>query len=114
MGARAVDVASFVAIEKIGNFASNPFAIRGGTGLFGRRGLSLGRVKIDALYENPNAGGGTYFSIRRGNNFLRFDRGYLHGTQKVRNHMQFRLTVRGTTFGGTNQQRALYPPFRLF
>jgi len=85
------------------------FSLRGGYGLFGKGGLRIGSYKIEALYATPRVGygTGTLFSIKQvpktGGNFLRWDYGILHGTQKLALHSSFRLNISGRTFGSTNQ-----------
>lgn len=87
--------------------SSNLFSLRGGYGIFGKRGLQIGGYKIEAMYANRVYGTGTILSIKQigkqGGNFLRWDYGVLHGSQTIGLHSTFRFNLLGKTFGSTKQ-----------
>ena len=95
------------------------FSLRGGYGIFGKNGLRIGSYKIEALYSTPRVGygSGTLFSIKQvggtGGNFLRWDFGILHGSQKLGLHSSFRFNTFGKTFGSTSQL-PWHAPFKFW
>ena len=91
----------------------NPFGLRDGYGVFGKKGLKIGNYKIEALYANPEAGSraGTIFSVKQmkpGGALWRWDYGKLHSTGKMGLHSSVRFHLNGVKYGSA-AQRTWYP-----
>ena len=88
----------------------NPFGLRDGYGVFGKKGLKIGNYKIEALYSNRGAGG-TIFSAKQmkpGGALWRWDYVPLHGSTKMGLHSSVRFYWNGVKYGST-AQRTWYP-----
>ncbi|MBE0388785.1 hypothetical protein PLUTE_a5306 [Pseudoalteromonas luteoviolacea DSM 6061] len=81
-----------------------------GAGLFGKNGLRVGNIRIDALYQNGSGVGGTLISIKGSYIRIRFDYGRLH-KGGVGWHSTIRVRYGNWQFGNT-RQRTWYPPFK--
>ena len=91
----------------------DPFALRGGYGVFGRNGLRVRNYRIDALYayKQMGSGEGTIISVKQmktGGAIWRWDYGRIHGTDEFMMHSTIRFYYRGVKYGST-AQRTWYP-----
>lgn len=90
---------------------SQLFSMNNGYGLFGKSGLKIGNYTINALYANPNAGGGTYFSIKQlknSGNLFRMDYGMMHSSGKMSIHATFRFNTILGKLGSSNTQLPIF------
>jgi RHS repeat-associated protein len=88
----------------------NIFGLRDGYGVFGKKGLSIGNYKVEALYASKGAGG-TLFSVKqmkKSGALWRLDFGPLHGSGKMGLHSTVRFYFGGIKYGST-AQRIWYP-----
>ena len=86
-----------------------------GAGWFGEKGLTIGKVRVDAMYANPRAGlgAGTAFSLKGPYSRFRLDYGVLHSTGRMGWHSTIRFKLGKFYQFGSTAQRTWHPPWRI-